>query len=273
METSLLNEVFYKCHEHIWSYLTITDLLTVSTCSTFTANLIINDSTVECLLFDDRYTKAKCLMRMFSDFHQLRFPAVLTTGLLRRVLNRLNTCPLAVILIDEHTGRIHLDIGSAFKNNDTYLASNVSILLEEEDEDAQQVFKHLEIMSYDEYDDFNPRHPKPREKVHRRGDSYFNSDIELVVNELPAALDTVQLSLHVDSDQSELVKAKTTDLKSRLLARKKNSQSSPVLSAVEPLDFWATSTTAMNASFYEKCVTVHPYQTIGSGRGAPEQQD
>jgi hypothetical protein len=29
----------------------------------------------------------------------------------------------------------------------------------------------------------------------------------------------------------------------------------------------------MNASFYEKCVTVHPYQTIGSGRGAPEQQD
>ena len=94
-----------------------------------------------------------------------------------------------------------------------------------------------------------------------------------MVNELPAALDTVQLSLHVDSDQSELVKAKTTDLKSRLLARKKNSQSSPVLSAVEPLDFWATSTTAMNASFYEKCVTVHPYQTIGSGRGAPEQQD
>lgn len=275
METSLLNTIFHRCHDHIWSYLTITDLLTVSTCSTFTANLTISDSTVECLLFDERYTKTKRLMCMFSDFHQLRFPAVLTTGLLRRVLNRLNTCPVAVISIDEHTGRINLDIGSAFKNNDTYLASNVSILLEDEDEEAQQVFKHLEIMSYDEYDDFNPRHPKPREKVHRRGDSYFNSDIELVVNELPAALlDAVVLPQHADSEQSEqLVKAKGTDLKSRLLARKKNGQSSSIPTAVEPPDLSATSVTAMNASFYEKCVTVHPYQTMGSGRGAPEQQD
>lgn len=275
METSLLNTMFHRCHDYIWSYLTITDLLTVSTCSTFTANLTISDSTVECLLFDERYTKAKRLMRMFSDFHQLRFPAVLTTGLLRRVLNRLNTCPVAVISIDEHTGRINLDIGSAFKNNDTYLASNVSILLEDEDEEAQQVFKHLEVMSFDEYDDFNPRHPKPREKVHRRGDSYFNSDIELVVNELPAALlDAVVLPQLADSEQSEqLVKAKGTDLKSRLLARKKNGQSSSIPTAVEPPDFSATSVTAMNASFYEKCVTVHPYQTMGSGRGAPEQQD
>lgn len=275
-----MNTMFHRCHEHIWSYLTITDLLTISTCSTFTANLTISDSTVECLLFDDRYTKTKRLMRMFSDFHQLRFPAVLTTGLLRRVMNRLNTCPVAVISIDEHTGRINLDIGSAFKNNDAYLASNVSILLDDEDEEAQQVFKHLEIISFDEYDDFNPRHPKPREKVHRRGDSYFNSDIELVVNELPAALDTVVLSHHVDnSEQSELVKAKGSDLKSRLLARKKIGQSSPIPSAVEPPASSATSAaaTAMNASFYEKCVTVHPYQATGTGRTergrAPEQQD
>jgi hypothetical protein len=31
--------------------------------------------------------------------------------------------------------------------------------------------------SFDEYDDFTPRHPVPKDKVHRRGDSYFNSDI------------------------------------------------------------------------------------------------
>lgn len=35
----------------------------------------------------------------------------------------------------------------------------------------------LESASFDEYDDFTPRHPVPKDKVHRRGDSYFNSDI------------------------------------------------------------------------------------------------
>jgi len=280
METSLLHSMFYRCHELIWSYLTITDLLTVSTCSTFTANLAISDSTVECALFDERYNKDKHLMWKLSGHYQLRFPSMLTTGLLRRVLNRLNTCHTAVISIDDHTGRINLDIGSAFKNNDTFLASDVSIF-PDDDEDAQHVFKHLEIVSYDEYDDFNPRHPKPREKAHRRGDSYFNSDIELVVNELPTALDTVLStiqSLHSVSEQSEVVKAKGTDLKSRLLAKKKNCQGAPApsindSSAVEP-EFSASSATAMNSSFYEKCVTVHPYQTRGIGRterGAPEQ--
>ena len=39
------------------------------------------------------------------------------------------------------------------------------------------IVKHLESASYDEYDDFTPRHPVPKDKVHRRGDSYFNSDV------------------------------------------------------------------------------------------------
>ena len=49
--------------------------------------------------------------------------------------------------------------------------------------------KRLESASYDEYDDFAPRHPMPRDKVHRRGDSYFNSDIGDAAN---VALDSAE---------------------------------------------------------------------------------
>jgi hypothetical protein len=50
--------------------------------------------------------------------------------------------------------------------------------------------KRLESASYDEYDDFTPRHPMPRDKVHRRGDSYFNSDIGDAAN---VALDSAEV--------------------------------------------------------------------------------
>ena len=43
-----------------------------------------------------------------------------------------------------------------------------------------EILKHLERASCDEYDDYLPRHPKPREIGHRRGDSLFNSDTSLV---------------------------------------------------------------------------------------------
>jgi hypothetical protein len=38
--------------------------------------------------------------------------------------------------------------------------------------------KTLEVYSIDEYDDFTPTHPQPKESKHRRGNSLFNSDIE-----------------------------------------------------------------------------------------------
>jgi len=47
----------------------------------------------------------------------------------------------------------------------------------EEDEGIFLLESRLESASFDEYDDFTPRHPVPRDKVHRRGDSLFNSDI------------------------------------------------------------------------------------------------
>lgn len=54
---------------------------------------------------------------------------------------------------------------------------------EEEEEPGSFIDKHLESASFDEYDDFNPRHPEYRaNRGHRRGGSCFNSDISDIVD-------------------------------------------------------------------------------------------
>jgi len=221
MEYSLLSSVFAKAHPQIFSFLDLKDILVLSTGSRFTANLGVDVATVHSLLENNK--KASNL----GNF-SLRFPSELTTGLLRRILNRVNTGAEAIISIDHQSGRIIMDIGSAFNNKDAFLASDVQPVSDNEEEDvgSQEIFKHLEICSYDEYDDFNPRHPKPRDKAHRRGDSYFNSDIDMVVNELysgmgasPFNLQNVAASAVRDLDEPK-PKAAGGDLKSRLLAKK-----------------------------------------------------
>jgi len=158
--------------------LTLKDVLALSTCSKFTAGLGISADAIHKLIEENKSSTHLANFR-------LSFSSELTTGLLRRMLNRLNSGTEASIYIDSGSGRIILDIGSAFNNKDAYLATNVEVLSDDEsDGGRQEIFKDLENYSVDEYDDFNPRHPKPRERAHRRGDSYFNSDIEQVVTEL-----------------------------------------------------------------------------------------
>lgn len=88
-----------------------------------------------------------------------------------------------MVSVDSTTGRIVVDIGSAF-NKDVYLAAHVTavplddgshrnvkkkefwrLLSFVDTVEAEQIQKHLEVCSYDEYDDFKPRHPLPKEKV------------------------------------------------------------------------------------------------------------
>lgn len=224
MEYPLLSSVFAKTHAQIFSFLDLKDILTLSTGSRFTANLGVDAVTVHNLLEGN---KSASKLGNFS----LRFPDELTVGLVRRILNRVNTGTEAIVSIDNKTGRIILDIGSAFNNKDAFLASEVQPVSDNENEEeieSQEIFKHLEICSYDEYDDFNPRHPKPRDKAHRRGDSYFNSDIDMVVNELysgmgasPFNLQNIAASAVRELDEPKPPQATAGgDLKSRLLAKK-----------------------------------------------------
>jgi hypothetical protein len=183
--------------EAFWEFLELPDILNLSVCSKNSASLIIQQPALNQVI---RKTPLALLGRF-----QLFFPAELTIGLFRRILNRLNTSVEAVVTIDDRKGRVTLDIGSAFHDNDTYLAEATTVPSgssvrriasfhgaqdlvnpEEEDEDHPEIFKQFELISFDEYDDFKPRHPLPKDRAHRRDHSYFNSDIEMVVGEIGA---------------------------------------------------------------------------------------
>lgn len=186
-EYSLLLKVFSAVGDHIWAYTSLTDILNVSVSSRLCASLPISSDVVQTHVDRSR-------MSHIGNF-RLTFSSAVSLGILRRMLHRVNIGNTAVISIDENSGRIIVDIGSAFKDRDAFLASNVTLLPAISSADSygtaidnadQVILKHLEVSSYDEYDDFNPRHPLPKDKTHRRGGSYFNSDIELYATEAVA---------------------------------------------------------------------------------------
>mmetsp|Transcript_24460 Transcript_24460/g.40798 ORF Transcript_24460/g.40798 Transcript_24460/m.40798 type:complete len:278 (+) Transcript_24460:121-954(+) len=228
MDYPLLSSVFGRVSDDIWTFLTLKEILTLSLCCKFTAGLGVSSQIIEKLVRDANKNTHLGKFR-------LSYSNELTTGLLRRMLNRLNTGIEANIYIDSSSGRIMMDIGSAFNDKDAFLAQDVEVVSGAgSDFESQTIFKHLENFSVDEYDDFNPRHPKPREKAHRRGDSYFNSDIDMVVNELysgtradaqPFNMQSIAESAANDLNEPDPPAAGTgsgaASLKSRLLAKKK----------------------------------------------------
>lgn len=182
MSNPLLGAVFSRASDQIWSMLDLTDVLRLSMCAKVTTNLGMDSETIHDLL-----ERNKNAMKV-GNF-TIKFPDELSIGLLRRILHTLNTGKEASVHIDAKSGRIILDVGTAFTEREVFRPSDLQPNTDNESEaDNQEIFQHLEKCSMDEYDDFNPRHPKPRERAHRRGDSYFNSDIDMVVNELYSGL-------------------------------------------------------------------------------------
>lgn len=160
----------------LWDFLELKDILTISTCSRASAGLVVPLGSLNKIL---RQNDSLGLIGKLK----LSFPVAYTTGMVRRVFNRLSGAIELAICVDDHRGRVVLDIGSAFHDKDAFLAE-ADPVEEDADLESQQIFKQLELCSMDEYDDFNPRHPMPKDRAHRRGDSYFNSDIEMVVGEI-----------------------------------------------------------------------------------------
>jgi hypothetical protein len=162
-----------------WDFLELKDILNISTCSRAGASLVVPVGSL------NRILRGNDSLGMIGKL-KLNFPVSYTTGMVRRVFNRLSGALELAICVDDHRGRVVLDIGSAFHDKDAILAEADPVEEDEADVENQQIFKQLEICSMDEYDDFNPRHPMPKDRAHRRGDSYFNSDIEMVVGEIGA---------------------------------------------------------------------------------------
>jgi hypothetical protein len=188
---TLLAKVFSTVGDHIWAFVPLHDLLNCSVASRFCASLPISSDTIQ-----EHINRSS--ISHIGKFHLKFSPSSTSLGIFRRILFRLNVGSEALISIDEVSGRVIMDIGSAFKDRDTYLASSVTFLppvssndsfISAIDNEEQVMLKHLEVSSYDEYDDFNPTHPLPREKGHRRGGSYFNSDVEIYATQAIDAFD------------------------------------------------------------------------------------
>ena len=159
----------------IWQYLALIDILNVSVVSRGSAGLTISTESIQRFLENDNRVGS-------LGKYKISFASDVTLGILRRMLNRVVHGSEGVLSIDSYSGRIILDIGSAFKDRDTYMASMVTPIAYSEDEEGlpycygdEPILKAIEHASFDEYDDFNPRHPQM--KTHRRGGSYFNSDV------------------------------------------------------------------------------------------------
>lgn len=171
-----LARVSKKFGNQIWQYLDLKDVLNISVASRDSAALMISVENIQCFLEkNDKVRKIGNYLLSFSSDASL--------GILRRILHRVVHGTDGMLSIEGSTGRIILDIGSAFKDRDLYMASMVTAVpLQEDDEPMlisygdEPILRALEHASFDEYDDYNPRHPQMG-KTHRRGGSYFNSDV------------------------------------------------------------------------------------------------
>lgn len=208
-------------------YLTIRDIIIWSG-----TNKYFNEMKLSNKILQEYFYYDNLLLRRFGKF---QVTLVLTEdyalGIIRRILYQLMKTEMikAELSIDSLTGHIQLDIGNAFasckpsllsspRNNPKTSKSKKSFSFEEikviEDEDddknIHRIEKFLEASSVDEFDDFKPRHPQPREaKGHRRGDSYFNSDIESITTDAIRHFDLndlAKLALDEESSYNELGK-------------------------------------------------------------------
>lgn len=232
MSQYLFPEVALRCGPALFDFLELKDFLSLSSASSMGSSLLIPAQTLNEKVNSATTTSTSATDNSSSStaiFHKrLHFPHEITAGMLRRILHQLKAAEEDVIVvnIDDRKGRILLDIGSLRSDEDS----------DEEDEDHDGghermiIFKELEKCSYDEYDDFNPRHPLPKDRAHRRGDSYFNSDIDMVVGELGnQQLDLSNIAKAALNDEAAEGGAAGGDgiaskgsVKDRILARTKN---------------------------------------------------
>ena len=174
---SHLARVARKCGNDIWGFLTVAEILNISILSRDVAGLVISKENIHRLLEHD------VRLRSVGPY-KLSFATDVSLGILRRMLSRVVTSTYGVLSIEGSTGRIMLDIGSAFKDRDAFLSSMATAVPCTDNDFSLQapsvygeepILKAIEHASFDEYDDYTPRHPQM--KTHRRGGSYFNSDI------------------------------------------------------------------------------------------------
>lgn len=190
-----------RAHGHLfWAYGTLTDVLNVSaSAKSSSSRLTITSKDA------NRFIAGNSALSCIGRF-PLSFASDMKLGTYRRTLHKLwvnahsNPPPSLTLRVSPETGSVVIDAGIEVDEGldqvavcapvlDDVVSGQNFLRFDDENEAEERILKHIEVASYDEYDDFNPRHPLPRDKTHRRGDSYFNSDIEGIALEAMKGFD------------------------------------------------------------------------------------
>mmetsp|Transcript_14945 Transcript_14945/g.22485 ORF Transcript_14945/g.22485 Transcript_14945/m.22485 type:complete len:190 (-) Transcript_14945:250-819(-) len=171
----------YSLHwsSHILQYCTLKDVLALSAASKQFSNLALTRDVAQYLITNDPI--ASKLDPQFLDLKHL------TLSGLRIVLYRL------VVGVTDTESRLD--------QSGSFVAGCFCDSASQESEEVFVIEKHLESSSFDEYDDFNPRHPDY--KSHRRGGSFFNSDISDVAAQVVAEDLSLIAKMALDSQDDD----------------------------------------------------------------------
>lgn len=168
--------LFLSHAKTIFKYLSLNDVLQVGATSQFGSNLFISQEQVYSI---QRQNKKK----LSNDYH-VQFPTEASLMVLRKLLYRIvvkkdsvtKRCPTCDQIEQNQIKE------NESKSPDSPAAALDSLLRDKEEDMAESLEMphignmHLNKGSFDEYDDFRPRHPSIElKKSHRRGHSYFSS--------------------------------------------------------------------------------------------------
>lgn len=196
-----VNNIFKLHSENIFKYLTITELLLFSSVSKNLSNIKLNCEFINYLI---KSTKSKL---NFGSIN-LNFRDDLTVESVRKIICKIASGSNCEVIISKD-GFVSLDI--SLKINLVMSSTNTTPFQTDDCSDdynqmvaeEQKIQKFLEVSSVDDFDDFTPRHPEPKDRAHRRGDSYFNSDITLLTENVFNLSRIDEISSYVMNDRDE----------------------------------------------------------------------
>lgn len=201
----------------LWKFFALEDVLNLAATSHFFSGLMITNPAMTELV-------EKKGLNLSAGRFKVSFPNDLTIGYFAKVLSKFYSPANEEITINvvSQTGRIVLDLGSVDNRIDDESDGEI--------DEAHKIHKHIEVTSCDEFDDFEPRHPVAR-GAHRRGDSYFNSDVDAHANEIQPvhksnAFNMSGMSSAMLDDEDENSPNNPNSVKNRLLQRKGASMAS-----------------------------------------------
>ena len=177
----------------VWSFLTLREILNLSATSKQLSSIIIPSDVLKGFSFVNM-TRIPFFFGIVVNSAELRsniatFYRKQDLSLINPELSFASNNNQGDRSINDSTFIQMLSIGEGGKTEEGYVNRDGSIPIQ----------RNIEAHSFDEYDDFTPTHPQPRDKTHRRGNSYFNSDIENHANKALDLHEVAELALNLEN--------------------------------------------------------------------------